>query len=255
MDILLNKPTRPYEVFHDKTRQNAKKTPQPPAAGKRMETQYKGYPRFERICLPEPVPLPIYSLQDTLVHRKSERKFGSNPLPLSSLSTLLYFSSGLKHMGGYGDGRFYPSAGAKYPIEIYLISLRTAHIPNGLYHYYLKSHGIEKIRELADFKVSDYFNQSWLEQCGVIMILSARFDRTVARYGDRGYRYILMESGHLMQNVHLVAQTLRLSSCAVGGFTDDRLNDLLDLTSSNREKVIYAAGIGSKTKVVTKEKK
>lgn len=202
---------------------------------------FKGYVRLEEIKLPQPH-LPSISLKQSLMDRKSTRKFSNIPLSASEIGNLLYYSAGLRnHSSTYGN-RFYPSAGARYPLEIYILSLNTE-LPKGLYHYYLKSHSLEKLCKFNTSEMKSHFNQSWISKSGLLILITSVFNRTTMKYGDRGYRHILIEAGHLGQNIYLNANALKLSCCAIGGFIDDNLNKLIDIDGV-KESIIYIHAIG-----------
>ncbi|MCL4364040.1 SagB/ThcOx family dehydrogenase [Patescibacteria group bacterium] len=204
--------------------------------------QFKSYPRFKELVLPKPKIIDP-SLKKILIERKSSRNFSRHPLSLEKLSGLLYYSAGLKtYKEPWLVNRFYPSAGSRYPLEVYLISLNSQ-LPMGLYHYYLKNHSLEKIQSFDRFKASNYFRPDWVEKSSVIIIITAVFKRNTIKYGDRGYRHILIEAGHLGQNLYLMASVFKLSCCAMGGYYDDRLNELIDI-DGHSESVIYTLALG-----------
>jgi len=213
--------------------------------------QYKAYARFKEIKLPPPKLNKNISLYSTLINRKSSRIFSSSKLSIKTISTLLYFSAGLKvNKFPIFFKRFYPSAGAKYPLEIYTISLNTE-LPQGIYHYYLKSHRLEKLWLIKNkHEVINCFNQKWINDCALLILITAIFKRTIIKYGDRGYRYILIEAGHLAQNIYLLSSALELSCCAIGGFLDDKLNQLIDIDGLN-ESLIYVLAVGKLTDSAT----
>lgn len=204
------------------------------------KVEYKQYPRLNRIILPKPSLSENVTLLASLTKRKSTREFSKDKVSLKKISNLLFFSAGLNDQR---DGlRFYPSAGAKFPLEIYLISLNTE-IVRGLYHYSAKGHVLEELLTFRSFDVSAYFNQDWVGDAAFIILISAVFDRNISKYKDRGYKYILMEAGHLGQNFYINSAALNLGCCAVGGFVDDELDELLDLRYTG-ESVIYSLAFG-----------
>jgi len=241
--LLLGKPVTKSERFHQQTK--LKFTKKPYRQEEWKKTHFKGYPRLEEIVLPKPQPLQNISLGEVFVKRRSMRTYGEKKLSSSALSTILYYSAGLQHNKmPQRANRFYPSAGARYPLETYIVSLNTT-LPKGIYHYYLKSHSVEKLLSIDNFSVRDYFTSVWLAQASCIIILTAVFRRTTMEYGDRGYRSVLLEAGHLGQNFYLITTALQLSCCAVAGFFDDKLNALLDIDGI-KETAIYTIAIGNR---------
>lgn len=206
---------------------------------------FKSYPRLDEIILPKPDLPPRVSVKDALLLRQSSRNFSKKPITQDTLSTLLFYSAGLKNKKPPFYGRFYPSAGARYPLEVYLISLNTQ-VPRGLYHYYLKNHSLEELLTFDKFDFKSYFHpdQEWLLQSSCLIIITAMFKRIYKTYKDRGYRYILFEAGHLAQNFYLISTSLNISCCAMCGFKDDELNRLLDIDGTN-ESVLYVLAFGN----------
>lgn len=209
---------------------------------------FKSYPRFKRIKLPKLSEIPT-TLDDVLKNRKSIREFSKEPLSLKEISTLLFYSSGIIHKGETWDesSRPYPSAGARYPLEIYPVMLNSKEINNGIYHYNLKEHSLECISE-GDYKdkLFEYTNwQEMVKNASMVLLISAVFKRTEMKYGDRGYRYVFLDAGHMTQNIYLVSTSIEVGCCTIGGFLDDEINKLLDLDGVN-ESVIYIAVIGKK---------
>ncbi|MBI2022528.1 SagB/ThcOx family dehydrogenase [Candidatus Daviesbacteria bacterium] len=232
LNQLLKKPISISEKFHNRTKiKRLDKNPADPSKWPKAWSTvfFKEYARLDKILLPEPATLDKISLEKALRGRKSSREFSKNPISLEELSTLLYYSGGLKtNTPPYLADRFYPSAGARYPLEVYLISQNTE-LPNGLYHYNLRSHGLEVLEKWEEFNPDKYFNQEFINKAGVIFLTTAVFFRNSMKYSNRGYRHILMEAGHLAQNFWLVSASLNLGICGVGGFTDDKLNALLEI--------------------------
>ncbi|MBM3712971.1 MAG: SagB/ThcOx family dehydrogenase, partial [Actinobacteria bacterium] len=179
---------------------------------------------------------------DALIQRKSSRIF-TKRLSLSQIGTLLYYSSGINKNKHFNEPyRFYPSAGARYPLELYIISLRS-NLPSGLYHYYVKNHSLEVLLRMEKFDFNKYLLQKAFNKCSVLIIITAVFQRNLMKYGDRGYRYILIEAGHVGQNIYLLSSALNLNCCAVGGFVDDSLNNLLHIDGLH-ESVLYVFAVG-----------
>ena len=211
-----------------------------------IKIHFKSYPRFEKKYLPRRLSLPRKSLEKLLIERRSSREFCSKQLSIEEISKILFFSSGIVEISAdWKEGRrFYPSAGARYPLEIYPIILGVRGLKMGIYHYDVKRHALEKILAGNFLKnVLNFINQEWMRNASVIILISGVFERTRVKYGDRGYRYVLMEAGHVMQNIYLLCTAMRLGCCAIGGFIDDGFNELLDL-DGEKESVIYIAAIG-----------
>lgn len=208
---------------------------------------YKAYPRFRQVVLPVPTRR-NGSLVEMLTRRRSVRKFTANDLSLEELSNLIFYSVGSTKFlkPNAGDQRMYPSAGGRYPLEIYPFVFHAESIPIGGYHYHVKTHSLEKVLDQPYAKrLFDYFDQDWLKQSSVIFVITAIFNRTEMKYGDRGYRHILTEYGHIAQNLYLLSQLYGIGCCSIGGFIDNGINQLLDLDFED-EAVVGVVAVGKK---------
>jgi SagB-type dehydrogenase family enzyme len=199
------------------------------------------------VALPAPVD---GGLLDLVVRRSSCREYSAEPLALDSLATLLAGTYGLTRPVPIPEGlelraRSVPSAGGLYPLELYLLLRDVEALADGLYHYNAVDHALEPLREeiertaLAEFLLAAHF----LENANALVFISAVFDRTLHKYGARGYRYILLEAGHAAQNLCLLAAERDLATLCVGGFGDAALNRFLEL-DPRTEGVVYCIGVG-----------
>jgi len=208
---------------------------------------YKAYPRFQQVILPVPTQR-NGSLVELLTHRRSVRNFTAKNISLKDLSNLIYYSVGSTKFfqPNVGDQRMYPSAGGRYPLEVYPFVFHAEPIPIGGYHYHVKTHSLEKILDGSYAKrVFSYFDQEWLRQSSVLFVITAIFNRTEIKYGDRGYRHILTEYGHVAQNLYLLSQLYGIGCCSIGGFIDNGINRLLDLDFED-EAVVGVVAVGNK---------
>jgi SagB-type dehydrogenase family enzyme len=205
--------------------------------------RYKRYPAAQQVSLPDPHGYRGLSLEEAIEQRRSRRNYTSEPLSLVELARLLHAASGLTDPnGGY---RAAPSAGALYPIEIYAIVHNITGLQPGLYHYNVAEHALEKLR-LGDLRTEITvagIGQELLGQAGVCLALSAIFQRSRWKYRERAYRYVLLEAGHIGQNLYLAATSMGLGACAVGAFLDDRLNELVGL-DGEEETALYLIAVG-----------
>ncbi|MGB3019982.1 MAG: SagB/ThcOx family dehydrogenase, partial [Microgenomates group bacterium] len=162
---------------------------------------YKGYPKFEKIVLPKKINLDNVKLLHALSKRKTLREYSGKELNFSKLGTLLYYSAGLRNKNRKAGNRFYPSAGARYPLETYIVSFNTKGLKQGIYHYHLRSGKLEFLWTKKHFKevLMKNFNQDWISNAGALIVISAVFWRNEMKYRDRGYRHTLTELGALTQ--------------------------------------------------------
>ncbi len=206
---------------------------------------FKEYPEAPFIPLPRPEPLGKMSVEEALEKRRSIRDYAPEPISLEELSLLLHLADGIT-LWRYGIGfRTAPSAGSLYPIEIYLVVNRVEGLKPGIYHYNVRSHALELLRE-GDFRQEMIFSCVGQEMPGdaaVTFILTAIFQRTRWKYRERAYRYILLEGGHIGQNIYLGATAMGLGACAIGAFLDDPVNGLLGV-DGKEEAAIYILTVG-----------
>lgn len=244
---VLNGVLAPHLLFHNQTKFDhfSKKFSDEkswPSSWK--TTYYKAYARLPEVLLPKPRLIKDISLRQALINRGSIRSFSQQPISQAVLSTFLYYSAGIYSIGGGGVHRFYPSGGARYPLETYVLPLNSV-LQKGLYHYNLKNHSLERLLFLKkNINTSKFFGQEWIANAGCIIIITGIFERTTMKYGGRGYRHILIEAGHMGQNMYLLASALNIGCCAIGGFIDDKLNALLDVDGTE-ETVLYAFALGN----------
>jgi SagB-type dehydrogenase family enzyme len=204
---------------------------------------YKTYTDAERVALPDPRGYAGLTLEAAVEARRSVRDYAARPLSSKELSRLLHAAQGITEpRWGF---RAAPSAGALYPIELYAVVHDVAGIPPGIYHYAVQEHGLESLQQ-GDFRAAVMqagLGQDFLGTAGVCFVLSAIFQRTRWRYRERTYRYVLLEAGHIAQNLYLAATAMGLGACAVGAFLDDDLNQLLEL-DGEQEAALYVVSVG-----------
>lgn len=206
---------------------------------------YKSYPRFEQFILPSATER-SGDFIDIIKRRRSIRNFVNGELVLEDFSDILFYTAGSTKflLPKEEDKRFYPSAGARYPLEVYPFVFHVKAIPPGGYHYHIKTHSLEKVLDkLFAKQIFKYVNQEWIEQSVVVLVVTAVFGRTEIKYGNRGYRHILTEYGHMAQNLYLLSQLYNVGCCSVGGFMDDGVNRLLDIDFED-EGVIGVIALG-----------
>lgn len=191
---------------------------------------YKEYPGVEKVKLPVPVRTDA-SLEKVVEERQSVRSFSERALTLLDVSRLLLTADGITHSRGDWQMRSAPSGGALYPIEIYLIVARVESLKPGLYHFQVSDSSLELVAE-GDFSEPIHVasnSQGAVGNSPITIVMTARFDRSTAKYADRGYRYTYMEAGSICQNIYLQATALKMGTVAAGAFNDDALNRLLNV--------------------------
>lgn len=215
--------------------------------GPRRIGTYKAYPNpLARIELPAPAREGGAGLWKSLQERASVRDYGLGALTLGEVSQLLWASQGITREHGEWQFRTAPSAGALYPIETYLGVNRVDGLTGGLYHYEIRFHRLAFLREdpLVGMGLTRAaLGQTVCQRAALVLIWTAVIARSARKYGERAYRYIYMDAGHVAQNVYLASTGLGLGCCAIGAFFDDEVNAVLDV-DGREETTIYMATIG-----------
>ncbi len=207
---------------------------------------YKMYKQSKRIKLPAPGHhgMPV---EEAIQRRRSVRHYSSKKMSKAQLSQLLFAAQGITGKM-YGQPlRTAPSAGALYPFEVYLVVNNVEGLSRGIYHYAVLEHELELLKT-GDFRkdITDAgLKQDMLGESAVTFVLSAIFNRVCHKYGERGYRYVYMEAGHISQNIFLQAVSLGLGSVGVGAFLDSRVNQLIDVDGKT-EAAIYLHAVGTR---------
>lgn len=186
------------------------------------------------IQLPKPGLKGEKSLEECIYERESVRNYKDKIIELEKISQILWATQGKK-----GEKRTVPSAGATYPLEIY-VTLKD----KGFFHYDIKKHALELITEedLSKKLAGASLNQYFIAEAYLNVIICAVFSRTTWRYGQRGVRYVFIEVGHCAQNIHLQAVALGLASVPIGAFEDDKVIKVLDLPK--KMEPLYIIPIG-----------
>ncbi len=181
------------------------------------------------------------SVEEALLNRRSVRDYTGEALTLAEVSQLLWAAQGTTDSRGL---RTAPSAGALYPLEVYLVVGDVTGLAPGVYRYVPGAHEIVHVLDqdhralLADAAVG----QNCVQEAAVDVVFTAVPERTTGKYGDRGIRYVHMEAGHAAQNVYLQAEALGLGMTVVGAFDDGRVLELV--AASPEEEALYVLALG-----------
>jgi SagB-type dehydrogenase family enzyme len=188
------------------------------------------------IMLPKPRVKGAVSVEEAIGKRRSVRDYSARGISAEDLSQLLWACQGVTDKAN--GLRAAPSAGALYPLEVYVVKA------DGVFRYLPGTHALRKIsdkdvrRELADSSRG----QRFFSDVPVDIVITAVYGRTTSRYGDRGVRYAMMEAGHAAQNVFIQAVGIGLDSVAVGAFDDGAVSGILGLPKD--EEPLYILPIG-----------
>ena len=192
------------------------------------------------------------SLEETIARRRSVRSYRREPLALSQLSQILWSAQGVTGSRGF---RAAPSAGATYPLEIFVVVGTQAVIAGeskqpaqelqaGVYHYEVDSHSLSlhKATDLRPDLAGATLDQGFIIDAPVAIVICALYHRTSYRYGRRGERYVHIEVGHIGENIHLQAVALGLATVEVGAFRDEEVREVLGL--EEQIKPLYVMPVG-----------
>jgi SagB-type dehydrogenase family enzyme len=216
-----------------------------------MAKAYKRYRQRPKVDLP-PIPTEhaAMSLRETIAARRSRRAFAAEGLTLPELASILQLSYGITGemstpAGGRQLLRAAPSAGALYAAELYVAVRKVEGLDAGVYHYEVPDNQLALLRggdasaRLAEVCCGQEFPLT----AAVTVLMSGVVERSTRKYGDRGYRYVLLDVGHLGQNLYLSCAALGLSIVTTCGFFDDDAAELLGVDGCD-EPVFYVAFIG-----------
>ncbi len=189
----------------------------------------------ELITLPEPNKSGSMPLEQAIAVRRSRRHYLPKSLTLEQIGQLAWAAQGQDASSEY---RTSPSAGATYPLELFVIT------GEGMFRYLPAKHAIEKLadQDLRAPLASAAWGQEFIQAAPLTLVFAAEFTRTTGRYGKRGIRYVYMEAGHAAQNVHVQAEALGLGSVAVGAFDDAAVSKVLSLPRNIEPLYMVAVG-------------
>lgn len=189
-------------------------------------------------------------LSELLASRVSCRSFAPEPLTLDDLGGVLHAAYGVQGRAQLGAMEFLerpvPSGGGLYPLELYVIARTVSGVTPGVYHYAPVTDGLEQVREVVlpeRFLTYLFMGQGLVVEAAALLVVTAVVSRSLTKYSDRGYRYQLLEAGHVGQNIGLAAVERGLGACSLGGFFDDELAALLDV-DPDFEVALYAIAVG-----------
>ncbi|MEI6863963.1 MAG: SagB/ThcOx family dehydrogenase [Candidatus Adlerbacteria bacterium] len=204
---------------------------------------YKQVERAGRVLLKPhtPVEADFYSVVSS---RKSPFTFTQKTITLDQLASFLQLSYGENNIGS-ASRRLVPSGGARYPLELYVLALNIEGLEPGVYHYNIKNHQLEHYfwKVFSPGDISNYVGYPWVATGNALVVMTAVFERSTQKYGSRGYRYMLLEAGHVGQMMCMAARYLGFNTRPLSGTRDEALEELLDIDTT-RESLVYAIGIG-----------
>ncbi len=200
-----------------------------------------GEEQSSAIKLPDPRTQGVVSLETTIQLRRSARHFSPTPLGLADVGQLLWSAQGITLGAGL---RATPSAGALYPLEVDLVADKVEGLEPGVYRYIPKTHSI--VRRASGQKTAALgtaaLSQSAVSEASAVLVISAVYERTTRKYGQRGIRYVHAEAGHAAQNVCLQAVALGLGTVHIGAFHDEEVAKVIQLHEDEKPLVLLPIG-------------
>jgi SagB-type dehydrogenase family enzyme len=195
----------------------------------------------DEIPLPDPKYDGKVSVERALRERRTVRTYEEGPLTLNEISQLLWAAQGITDASR--GLRTAPSAGALYPLEVYLVAGNAEGIKQGAYKYKPQEHRLIKVRE-GDVRgeLDAALGKSDVRKAGAVIVFFAVYERTTAKFGEAGIRYVHMEVGHAAQNVYLQATSLNLGTVVIGAFPDRQIKKILNVPEY--EQLLYIMPVG-----------
>ncbi len=206
-----------------------------------MEEKNYSFDENGYMALPEPKKESKTSIEEALLKRRSIREYKDEALSLEEISQILWSAQGIT--APEQGGRTAPSAGALYPLEIYLVVRKAENLKPGVYHYLPEGHKIKQVleKDISGELAIAGLNQMFIKEAPANIVISAVFSRTTSKYGERGNQYVYMEAGHASENIYLQVESLGLGTVTVGAFSDEEIKRILNL---QKEIPLYIMPIG-----------
>ena len=218
-----------------------------------------GYDKSKTIIdLPASIDIKVdaVGLREAIESRMSLRDYSEQPLTMEELSWLLWCTQGVKEFSTFTRAglstrvtkRNVPSGGARHPFETYILVNKVVGLRPGLYRYLALKHKLVEVDlevRVEDKKVEACLPQHFVKTSAVIFIWTVVVYRETWRYGERGYRSMYIESGHICQNLYLSAEAIKGGVCAIGAFRDENINSLIGI-DGKEQFVIYVATVGKR---------
>lgn len=240
-----------FEMFHENSKISHYNHGLPLVeVSRRMREMWESLPydNFPVVELPPPVS-PTMSLAEAVLARHTAHGLRPTEVSLAMLSTLLTFSYGVtrdnENTPFSRPFRTVPSAGALFPLELYFQTRAVDQLTVGLYHFNAMRGNLRRLRndDLTDDIASAMAQSDVAFDASILLFITAAFERTTFKYGDRGYRFALLEAGHVAQNLDLTATALGLGAMNIGGFYDRDLDAVLGLDGVT-QSTLYMVAIG-----------
>ncbi len=218
---------------------------------------FEGYPQVD---LPENLMNVPASLSSTILSRASTRELQRQPVTLDQLNVLLQFGYGLTRSNTASPLPAYfrtvPSGGGLYPLEIFVYVCHCQGLQAGLYHFNPPKRHLKRLLDdsldVRERLAASVVYPHMVQGASLVIFLTGVFERSAFKYGERGYRFILLEAGHVAQNINLTTTALGLGGVNLGGFFDREVDAFLDLDGVT-QSTLYILAIGGTSKTSDKK--
>lgn len=193
------------------------------------------------VALPKPRMDGRVSVERALLRRRSLREFGTRSVTLADVSQLLWAAQGITHESVQ---RTAPSAGALYPLSVYVAAGDVQSLDPGLYEYIPHQQALNSVvaGDRRPKLAAAALDQEWIADAAAVLIIAADYRVTTRKYGERGVRYVHIEAGHAAQNICLQAESLGLGATVVGAFDEHRTRDVLELPGNENPLLLIPVG-------------
>lgn len=213
-----------------------------------LQTDYDKTKKIIDLPVLEKIDVPDWDLRKAIEDRESVRKYSEKALTLNELAWLLWATQGIKEIGEKWTKRTVPSAGARHAFETYLLINNVEDLKPGIYRYLALDHKLVEIdlaEDIGDRVVEGAYGQKMVKAGALTFIWVAIPYRIAWRYGQRSYRYLHLDIGHVAQNLYLAVENIDSGCCAIGAFYDEKMNEILGI-DGEEQFVIYMASTGKK---------
>jgi SagB-type dehydrogenase family enzyme len=210
-------------------------------AARARENYKSGGGKIMEISLPAPSRTGSLSIESALAKRRSVRSFSDEPLSMADLSQLLWSAQGITGPGGF---RTAPSAGALYPLEVFVSAGHIANLPPGIYRYIPARHALQLIDkgDIRNSLARAALGQPCVSDAPAAIVIAAVYSRVTIKYRARGERYVHMEAGHAAQNICLQAVALGAGTVVIGAFDDNAVKRVMKMEKD--EEPLYIMPVG-----------
>ncbi len=220
-----------------------KKVEKPP-----LQTAFDKKKKLIDLPAPDKIDVPSWDLRKAIEDRVSVRKYSAEALTLNELAWLLWATQGVKVISEVYTKRTVPSAGARHAFETYLLINNVEGLKPGIYRYLALEHKLVEVdlaEDIGDRVIEGAYGQKMVKAGAVTFIWVAIPYRIAWRYGQRSYRYLHLDIGHVAQNLYLAVENINSSCCAIAAFYDEQMNEILGI-DGEEQFVIYMASMGKK---------